>query len=314
MATLTERIQPFRSTDGRYEPLAALVMDAAMCLNPGFAAGTHWHEESRVSQPEVSDEVTRVLGGPTQGLRVMHRKGYAPGTGAQTVDRIVVSAFGLGEGLGLVLECTRSWYDPRYVELRVTGPDRGALSRAAALFRERFDSGNVLTPQDVPAVLSNARAAVSAGEWRAAEMFADAILAMAPQDADALFYMGVARGAQGDLDTAEALLLQTTELLPDHYDAWYNLGAIYARQDRLENAADAFQESLAARPDNHPVFYHLGCVLEALGHTVEAIAAYRDAVRTSPNPHDYWGYRGMDHTKQAKEAIARLGGDNGHAG
>ncbi len=313
MPSLQERIQPFRSTDGHYAPLAEFAAEAANYVEPGFLLGTEWREESNASQPRVSDEITLVSGSPKQGLRVVHRKGYAPGTGAQTVDRILISAYGLDTGRSLVIECTRSWYDPRYVELRVTGPDRDALERAAALFRERFDGGNGITADDIPTVLSNARAAVAASEWRAAEMFADAVLAIAPDQGEALFCMGVARGAQGDLDAAETILLRTTELLVDPHDAWYNLGAIYARQERLEQAASAFEKSLTAKPENHPVLYHLGCVLEALGNAPRAIAAYREAVRTSPNPHNYWGYSGMDYTREAKEAVARLGGENGRA-
>ena len=305
MPSRVARIQPFRATDGDADPLVAFAVASTPLVEASFLPGDRLSEW--VTEPAGEDAVrrTRQHGGHLQGFRITHEQGFAQDHSIQSVDRVTVEAYGLRDA-SLTIECTRAWYAPRFVELRITGVDAASLAAVLQRFGDDFDHGNAPTTSEIPIVVGNARAAVSAGDWGSAEMFANAILQTDPRQADALMYLGVARGAQGDLATAEEALLLAIEADPEQYDAWYNLGALYMNRCDPRRAIMAFQESLHIRPESHAVLFQLGHAYEAAGQATPAREAYEAAVRNAPNPHGYWGYRGLDYTEQAREALRRL--------
>ncbi len=306
------RIQPYRATDSADGPLLALAAALAPCLDASYLPPdilSDW-VAMPTDQPSTVRR-TRRAGGRRQGFRIVHEQGYAPAQDdVQVVDRLTVEAQGL-YGASLTIECGRSWYAPRYVELRASTEEDSAEGDAALQevvdrFAAACGTGNSPTPDEIPLVVANARTAVSAGEWESAEMFANAVLATDPRQPEALMYLGMARGAQGDLDTAEEALLLAVQADPDLYDAWYNLGALSMNRGDAQSAVGAFRESLRIRPGNHAVLYPLGRACEADGALPAAIEAYEAAVQSAPNPHGYWGFRGLDYTEQAREALRRL--------
>jgi len=317
MPSRTVRIQPYRASDGSDAALLRLAAALAPVLDASFlppdSAGD-WiplAEEGSPSgvgaQPDAARHVvrTRRAGGHRQGFHIRHEQGYAPHQDVQTVDRVTVEAYGLA-GASLVIECTRSWYAPRYVELRAAAEDEEALQEVAARFAAACGSGNAPTVEEIPIVIANARAAASAEDWESAEMFANAVLETDPRQPEALLYLGIARGAQGDLDGAEEALLMAVQAAPDLYDAWYNLGALSMNRGDAQSAIGAYRESLRIRPGNHAVLYQLGRACEAAGDLAAALEAYQAAVDTAPNPHGYWGFRGADYGAEARQALLRL--------
>jgi len=308
MPTRTQRIQPFRSEDGNHRILLAFARRAARILDPEFDPPDRWRDVRQDGIEHTYHETVRSVGDGRHGFRVTHYCEYQPQSGVQVVDRVVIAAYGLPDGGELVLECVRSWYDPRFVELHVAAATAQVADRVRDAFLEEFGRQEPLRTSEIPVVLGNARAAISAGEWRAAEMFAKAILQTNPREADALCYLGVARGAQGDLEGAEEALAMALDADPSHYDALYNLGVLYLLRSRPQDAVEAFLDSLHVKPDNHPVLFQLGRAYEAVGDRHRAREAYRAAIRTSPNPQGYWGYRGMDYTEEARAALQRVAG------
>ncbi|MBU0493091.1 MAG: tetratricopeptide repeat protein [Chloroflexi bacterium] len=304
MTAQTRRIQPFRAHDGDAEPLLALARQSAPLLAPGWDPPADWLFDSRESEPWTYDRRTRRQGDARRGLEVIHYAGYEPRGGGQAVDRVTVTAYGLPDGASLRLECTRSWYDPRFLEVQASGPEQ-AVTAVLDAFQREFGGCPALLPEEVASELSSLRAALRVGDWAAVELRAGAILHVLPDEPAALFALGVARAAQDDLEAGERYLQAALARQPDHYDALYNLGLVYLARGEPARAVEALQRSLAIRPGNHPVLYQLGRALEAVGQTEEALAAYRDALRASPNP-DGWHYTGLDFTREAKKAIRRL--------
>ena len=306
MPSHVARIQPFRATDGADESLLAFAVTAALRLDGTFLPADSLSDWA--TEPASADDVvlrTRRYGAVGRGFRISHEQGYAQERRLQAVDRVTVEADGLRDAT-LVLECTRSWYAPRFLELRVSAADEASVQDVVQSFHDRFGHGNAPTTAEIPTVVRNARAAVAAGEWESAAMFATAALETDPRQAEALLYLGVASGALGDLSAAEEALVLSLQLDPDQYDAWYNLGALHQNRGNPRQAILAFQESLRIRPGNHAVLFQLGRVYEAVGETARATEAYQAAIENAPNPHGYWGYRGADYTEQARQALARL--------
>ncbi len=304
MITQTCRIQPFRAHDGDIEPLLAFARRAMPLLAPGWAAPTDWLCDDREGEAGAYDRRIRRQGDAQRGLEVVHDAGYEPRGGGHAVDRVTVTAYGLPDGVALRLECTRSWYDPRFVEVQAGGPAE-AVAAVLDAFQREFGGRPALLPEEIPSELSSLHTALRAGAWAAVELRAGAILHLQPDEPAARFALGVARAAQGDLAAGEQHLLATLACQPDHYDALYNLGLVYLARGEPAQAIEALRRSLAIRPDNHAVLYQLGRALEAAGQRDEALIAYQDALRTSPNPAG-WHYTGLDFTSAAQKAVRRL--------
>jgi tetratricopeptide (TPR) repeat protein len=304
MRSERKRIQPYKTGDGNYKLLLDFARQVVTLLDASFDPPENWHSESIDDEPWAYERIIRYQGNE-QGFKILHNKEYEPRAGGQAVDQVVVTTYGLPEGIALELECTRSWYDPRFIEIRVTGPAQ-AVDEVLQSFEREFGGKLPLEDSEIENTLSKANSSTRARAWSSAEIYARMVLEVDPQNSEALFYMGVARAAQGDLQNGEKYLLAAIELNPDYYDAWYNLGLIYMNRKEPEKGMEAFKRSLEIKPDNHPVLYQLGRALESLGQVDAALDAYRDVVRTSPNPDGYWHYTGMDLTDHAKEAITRL--------
>jgi tetratricopeptide (TPR) repeat protein len=240
------------------------------------------------------------VGTADQGFDVVERSDEVDGVAPQTRVRLEVKAHGLAAGC--VLQLLALDWD---LTLTVAGPEDAAAA-VADDFTCAFD--RPLTPAQLESVGIGALVGIRTAAWERAKECARAVLRQRPADPTALLALGIASGATGDVVAAHSALVGVLESQPREYDAWYNLGLAHRRRREPLRAAACFRTVLAIDAGNHPASYELGRALEALGRTAEAVAAYEAAVRTSPNPGGAWGYRGMDLTRRAQEALARLGG------
>lgn len=305
MPERTIRYQPYSDSDHNYEPLLDFVRrHIPVVLQSPFELATeksgYWSKEEPYDFSESGWQY-----GETAGIKVTLNEAYEPRAAGVAVSGVSVETFGLRSGHSIKIRCARYWYDPRYLELMVTG-SKPAVDEVVAAFEREFGNAPPLTTEQVQRMLLNAEISVRAGAWDAAAMEANAVLKQKPDNGEAHFYADVALAAQGKYDMAEPHLARAVALNPTLYDAWYNLANVHLEQGEYEQAIERFRKSLELSPDNHPVFFRLGVALEKAGRTDEAITAYQDAVRTAPNPGQHFGYRGMDFEPQAKAALQRL--------
>jgi tetratricopeptide (TPR) repeat protein len=223
------------------------------------------------------------------------------------VSGVTVEAFGLPPGCEFWIKCERYWYDPRYLELRLSGPEQ-AVRAIAGAFESEFgpNQDQPLSETQIRVELVSAESSLRVGAWPAAQMRARTVLKWQPDNLDAAFILGTALLAQKQYSEGEDLLRRVVAGNDKHVDAWYNLGNVTLETGRPGEAELYYLKALALSPDNHPAFYTLGAALERLGLADEALEAYRNALRTAPNPGQVAHYTGLDFEVRSQEAIARL--------
>lgn len=299
-------IQPFTLLgDGDCATLLQFARQAVPLIVPDFLAAADGRQiQDDHIDWEYNDWITR-YGDDVRGFDCQHREEFEPRAGGHAVDIVIVSAYGLPEGMKFEIECSRRWYDPRKMEMRVQVPDEIA-EKLRLLFEETFGHQPPLASTGVSIAATSAYVALKVGAYPAAEMYANQILQVAPDHVEALMIIGAARSAQGDLVRAGQYLTRALEVDPKHVDALYNLGLVRMQSEQPQAAIDLYRRALDVEPDNHAVWYQLARAYEEADQPADALAAYREALRTSPNPDGAWHYTGLDFTKQAREAIARL--------
>jgi tetratricopeptide (TPR) repeat protein len=297
-------IQPFYANDGNIPLLLDFARQAVLQLEPGFEPPEDLLDKQLDEAPYSFDRITTRYGHRTLGFETVHYQGYEPKYGGQAVDEVRVTAYGLPNGMLFEINCIRSWSNPRFLKLSVTGPEN-AVQTILEMFIKKF-SIHSLSDSQLESALTSLKFAVRRNVWDAAILWGEYILEHHPDEAQALFALGVAYGAKKDYLRAEDFLLKALEIAPDHYDACYNLGVLYLQTNQPKKAVKALRRSLDIQPGNHPVFFQLGLALEETGDIHGAMQAYQDTIRTSPNPGGHWGYTGMDFTQQAEKALARL--------
>ncbi|NDJ52498.1 MAG: tetratricopeptide repeat protein [Chloroflexi bacterium] len=307
MASITQRFQPVSAGDGEADPLLQFARSVAPLLDVDFTASEDQLDESVIEDPGRKRTLRRRYGDESRGFRVVLEQELEEGAEASTADKVLVTAYGLPPDISLEIERSRDYFEPRFVELRASGPDETILQQIKAQFEASFKpEERSLTVEELTQAIASIRAAIRAGRWPAVEIRARQVLDSDPAEAEALFALGVARAAQGDLEVGAIYLKETLEADPEHYDALYNLGLIHINQGLPELAIDFLQRSLQIEPENHPVYYQLGKANEDAGRLDEALAAYQESLRLAPNPELDWNYTGMDLSKWAKEAVERV--------
>ncbi|TFG27025.1 tetratricopeptide repeat protein [Candidatus Thorarchaeota archaeon] len=305
MKEQTLKIQPYHSSDGEYVTLVEFAIEAARVLDQTYNPKTEWSERVNECVP-YEYEISRFsFGEEPQIIRIIHKMGYEPKYGGHAEDDVFIVCEGLPEDMKLELRVLRFYYDPRFIEIHVKGPDK-EVENVLQGFDEHFNVEHIPDENEIRRTLQTARAALVVHAWRAAELNAQYILKHEPYNAIATMYLGIARAAQGFEPEGENLLLASLTLNPRNVDAYYNLGLIVLDQGRCIFASDVFKKGLSLDPENHPLHYHLGKTLERLGKLGEALESYQMAVKHSPNPDQIWGYTGKDFTLEARESVSRL--------
>jgi len=300
-----KRIQPFSASDGEYVTLVEFTIQAAQLLDPAFEPQDSWSE--RVTESDsIEDEIVSFYYGrePTI-VKIVYRKRHEPKTHGHIEDDVTVICDGLHESMRIELQVLRCHTDPRFIELRIAGPER-PVNIILEGFEKRFNINHIPEEREVEYTLQNARAAVRVHAWRIAELNAQKALSYEPYNPDAIMYLGIAKAAQGYEPEGENLLLASLTLNPRSIDAYYNLGLIVLNQGRCILASEAFIKGLSIEPTYHPLHYQLGRALERHGDLKQSIEAYQWALKHKPNPEQIWEYSGKDFTAATIESIARV--------
>jgi tetratricopeptide (TPR) repeat protein len=300
----TRRIQPYSVSDGEYVTLVEFVLEAARTLDLSFNPTRVWSERSTEYIPNES-EITRFsLGEKPLLVEIIYRKLYEHGVDPHQEDTAVVCK-GLKEGLSLELCTVRSQSKPRFIEIRVSGP-QSELDLILKEFERRFRDEHIPQEKQPEYFLRIAEAATSVGAWRVVELNAQEVFKYDPNSTMALMYLGVARAEQGFEPEGENQLLASLTLDPRNAQAYYHLGLIVMRQGRCILASNAFRKGLTLDPSSHPLHYRLGQALERLGNLDEALESYGQALRYRPEIGQEWVHIESDFTKQAIESIDRV--------
>lgn len=308
LAARNVRYQPYSDQDQNSAPLLDFLKRHITLLDPSFKTPhKEWTEKTEDSD---WDNVRVSSCGINQGYRVAYNQTYEPRAMGIAVSGVTIEAFGLPQGYEFWIKCERYWYDPRYLELRLSGAEQAVQAIADAFAAEFGPSQDQpLSETQVRIELASAESSLRARAWPAAEMRARLVLKWQPDNLDAAFILGVtliARKEDKDYVEAEKLLRQVVTQNDRYVDAWYNLGHVMLETGRAAGAELYYLRALALSPDNHPALYTLGLALEQLGVPDEALEAYRNALRTAPNPGQVAHYAGLDFEVRAEEAIARL--------
>jgi tetratricopeptide (TPR) repeat protein len=251
MAEKTIRYQPFKATDGDYEPLLRFARTNAPLLDPRFdppdTRGPEWVKPEREERYWTRRGWS--VGDDERGFAVELCQTIEPQYDGVAESSVSVAAYGLQDGIELSVTCRRSWFDPRYLEIRVKGPAGGVEGVADAFERDfRPIADRVPEPDELDTELIGIRSALRRRQWDAVKMRADYVLRFRPEDPEALFALGVASGATGDVKRALELLSRAVEIAPGHADAWYNLGVAYIESGNPEKAVEALERALSLSP------------------------------------------------------------------
>ncbi len=134
----------------------------------------------------------------------------------------------------------------------------------------------------LPAVLSQAQAALRAGRGAEAERLYRQVLTQRPGEPQAL--LGLARLAQaaGRLEEAEELLRGVLAARPESVAALNALGLVQQAKGEARAAAESFRRAATLAPDDFAAQGNLGNALQELGDLEGAVAAYRAALDLRP--------------------------------
>ncbi len=255
------RYEPFTAADGDWPPLLAFAEQAAPLLCPGFSPSAsrtpEWVEPE--GEPYYWTRRGWRQGDAERGFAVTFTQTIEPMHDGVAASGVSVQAYGLPAGVALSITCERKWFDPRYLELNVSGPQE-AVDGAARAFDDRFGpiARRVPEPDELDTELVGIRSALKRRQWEAAEKRAAYVLRFRPDDPEALFALGVAAGAGGDAKRALGLLTRAVERAPGHHDAWYNLGIAYLELGEPKKAVDALERALMLSPGNKDIERQLG--------------------------------------------------------
>ncbi len=138
------------------------------------------------------------------------------------------------------------------------------------------------TGPDTFALVEQARAALTRGDWRRARDLGRLALMAASDDADALNVTGIAAFHLGD--RAEALTLFDTALAfhPGHGEALMNRGNVLADMGQLDAAEEAYNQAVAALPGNSGARFNRAVLREVSGRFAEAEADFRQILAHDP--------------------------------
>lgn len=179
-----------------------------------------------------------------------------------------------------------------------------ASSTVAPQLRERVavSRGDTATPRVNP-VVSEAYAALEAGQFDTAQRLYHQVLRSEPSNVDAL--LGLAAIAQRDNrnDEAQKHFLAILNVEPRHALAQSGLIALMSRADPL--AAESRLKQLLAREPSAPLYFNLGNLYAEQGQWAQAQQAYFQAHDLDAKNPDY-AYNlavGLEHLGQQKLAL-----------
>jgi|GEM_PF-5778601 len=256
MITRTARYQPFKTTDGDYTTLLGFAERCAAILSPGFAPPAARTPEWIEPEGEQHYWTARGWrqGDSAHGFAVTLRQTIEPRYDGIAASSVSVEVYGLPAGMEFSITCGRNWFDPRLLEMSVSGPE-AAVEEIVHAYEREFGPIAARRPNDseLDTELVGIRSALRWQKWDAARTRAEYVLRFRPDDPDALFAVGVACGATGDAKKALGILTRAVGLSPKHHDAWYNLGIARMETGDTAGAIEAFERALSLSPGNEDI-------------------------------------------------------------
>ncbi|MDT3698261.1 MAG: tetratricopeptide repeat protein [Thermincola sp.] len=154
-----------------------------------------------------------------------------------------------------------------------------------------------------------------------------------PKVAEDRVNLGYTYYLKGDYKNALQHLKIATEIDPKYADAFHNVGLVYREQQSYDEALEAFSKAAKLAPRDYKNFMQMGVIYNAQGNYKDAITALNRANEEKPGSADVIyqigvaaeksgdkdGARELYTTavnydpnfKEAKDALARLGGPKG---
>lgn len=195
-----KRFQPYQGRDGDYQSLLNFAKPAAQILSPGFDPPKALLAQEDTEGKQALMRFYKRWGNAQQGFESTHTVELEPKADGAAVDRVELRAIGLPDGCRLEIECAREWYDPRFIELRVAGPQVAAV-QVLADFEATFGSTR-LDPANARMALVSAQVSLNVGATAAALMKAEMVLDIESENVEALLIKAKAQQTLGR--TAEA--------------------------------------------------------------------------------------------------------------
>lgn len=130
--------------------------------------------------------------------------------------------------------------------------------------------------------LSDAFAALNAGQKDRAEKAARGVLKVVPREPNALYLLGVLAHQSGDLKTAAAYFEKSYKADPKNVGALAGFGIVRLEQKRGGEAEKLFRKALSQQPNDAPLLNNLGLALKQQGRLEQARDSFALAARGNP--------------------------------
>lgn len=217
MARQTKRFQPYHGDDGDYCSLLDFALPAAQLLDPAFNPPKALISREDTEGMQDMMRFYKRWGNEQQGFETTHIVELEPRASGQAVDRVQLNTFGLLDGCSLEIECARVWYDPRFIEIKVEGP-QVAVEQLIVDFELQF-GGTQLDPSKIRQTLVSARVSRRVGALDAAIMKADMVLDLEPDNPEALLEKAQALAAKRETEQVVSVAKRVLEHEPGSEEA-----------------------------------------------------------------------------------------------
>ncbi|RJO67496.1 MAG: tetratricopeptide repeat protein [Myxococcales bacterium] len=136
---------------------------------------------------------------------------------------------------------------------------------------------------DGGAALTQARAALEAGQTQDALRRLEALIAQDRENADALALAGIACSQIGRHAEAMDYLARAVALAPDSAQMRDNLGTAFQRAGDMRSAVEHHQAAVRLNPQSAIAHYNLAVALQAIGELASAVEHYRASLAIFPS-------------------------------
>jgi len=183
-----------------------------------------------------------------------------------------------------------------------TGAESAPAVPVALQSRIAVSRGDTAIPR-VNATVSEAYAALEAGQFDTAQRLYAQVLRSEPANVDALLGLAAIAQQQNRHDDAQRYFLTILDVEPRHALAQSGLIALMSRVE--PQAAESRLKQLLAREPSPPLYFNLGNLYAEQGNWPQAQQAYFQAHTLEPRNPDY-AYNlavGLEHLSQQKLAL-----------
>lgn len=155
-------------------------------------------------------------------------------------------------------------------------------------------------------LLRQAKEAMQARQFPAAERIYARLLANRPTEPGLILNLGLARFSQGNNIEAAESFQSFVRLQPDHAPAWLLLGVTQQRLDRPTEAVPALERALELDPGNGTARLELADALLRSGRPREALGAFQALARLDPEKPQVLLGLGLSYTELSRADAAAL--------